>query len=434
MYCNAQILEVAQKETSKISPSEGRSFKAALIICVGLFIVGTVALFMSANELPESRLIYVENIQSNNANARVVSCYYNIPDRDNSSALLPNSLHPHLCTHINVAFAPIKDKKIILDDNMIKTIREIVNLKSQNPELKVLLSVGGAGNNNGFSEMVVDHASRKTFIRCIKYILHNYELDGIDLDWEFPVIHNIGGDLAKRERQHFSQLLREIRMEYLRERKNYLLTVAVAAQQVVVDVAYDVDQINLYVDYANIMTYDFHYYTKFTPFTGLNAPLYARQSERFYMATLNINYTVQMYLNKGLDESKLVVGIPTYGHSFTLVNSQNANIESPVSGFGQLGNLGFVNYPDICKFVKSNKVTVNEDLYAKVPYLHYSTEWVSYDTPKSVMEKAQYIKKHNLRGAMIYSLNADDYLGTCAQLSDNIRFPLSESVKNSLLV
>ncbi|XP_059049623.1 chitinase-3-like protein 2 [Achroia grisella] len=396
------------------------------------------AAIYSENQVQNNGYYKLLNVQQEVSGGRVddkvVSCYYDTPNSQDSNQLMPINIHPHLCTHINVAFARVVNKTISLDDQQYKTLSEVVNLKKINPTLKVLLSVGGAGNDNGFTEMVADHASRKIFIRSIKYILRNYTLDGIDLDWEFPAIHNSQYQLQKRERQHFSQLLHEIRSEYIREKRDYLLTVAVAAPETLVDVCYDIDQLNMYTDFVNIMTYDFHYFTKFTPFTGLNSPLYARPTEQMYMATLNINYTVNMYLNKGLNRNKIVVGIPTYGHSFTLVNADNTRVGSPAFSYGTLGGLGFVNYPDICTYINSHStVTVKQDEDAKVPYLYNNKEWVSYDTPKSVMEKANYIKENNLRGAMIYSLNADDYNGLCGDEGDSSKFPLSRSVKNVLL-
>lgn len=364
----------------------------------------------------------------------VVSCYYSTPPPRAVRALLPADIHPHLCTHINVAFARVHNKQIQLDDAQYDILREIVKLKLINPELKILLSVGGAGGDGGFSDMVADHASRKIFIKSIKSILRNYTLDGIDLDWEFPGIHGDSG-VGKRERQHFSQLLREIRVEYEREKRDYLLTAAVASPETIVDVSYDVDQLNLYLDFVNIMTYDFHYFTKFTPFTGLNSPLYARREEQLYMATLNINYTVQMYKEKGLHSDKIVVGIPTYGHTFSLINSDNTAVGSPASGFGSLGDSGFVNYPDVCAFLKNNSdASVKQDDDAKVPYVYKGTEWVSFDTPQSVRDKATFIKEQDLRGAMIYSLNADDYEGVCGkEIGNKVKFPLAQSIKNTLI-
>ncbi|CAG9785354.1 unnamed protein product [Diatraea saccharalis] len=367
---------------------------------------------------------------------KVVSCYYDTPSLNESNQLLPTDIHPHLCTHINVAFARIVNKKISLEDSQYKVLLDIIKLKTVNPTLKILLSVGGAGNGSGFSEMVINHASRKLFIKSVKSILHNYNLDGIDIDWEFPVFDNgKSNNTDSRERQHFSQLLREIRSEYIREKRDYLLTVAVAAPKTIVDVSYDIDQLNLYTDYVNVMTYDFHSYTKYTPFTGFNSPLYPKHDEILYMATLNINYTVQMYLTKGLHKDKIVVGVPTYGHSFTLVNPDNARVGSPASGYGSLGGTGFVNYPDICLFVANHSdVVIKEDEEAKVPYLYKGKEWVSYESPASVAAKADFIRDHDLRGAMIYSLNADDFIGICSeQSSGDIKFPLLRSIKNSLL-
>lgn len=371
----------------------------------------------------------------------VVSCYYNTPSSIASAAhqLLPLDIHPHLCTHINVAFARIVNKTIYLEDHQYVTLRDIVQLRKTNPKLKILLSVGGSGNHKGFSDMVVDHASRKIFIKSIRDLLRNYTLDGIDLDWEFPAIGNSDPALklavAKRERQHFSQLLQEIRAEYVREKRKYLLTVAVAAPEIIVDAAYDVDQLDLYTDFVNVMTYDFNFYSKTTPFTGLNSPLYARPEERLYLATLNINYTVHMYINKGLSPNKLVVGVPTYGHSYTLVNTNNHGIASPVSGYGSLGSSGFVNYPDVCQFMKKQGVILNWVARAEVPYLYSGHEWVSFDYPQSVSSKAAFIKQLGLRGAMVYSLNADDYEGVCEGDfgRNNTKFPLSQTVKNALV-
>lgn len=370
----------------------------------------------------------------------VVSCYYNTPSPAAAARqLLPRDIHPHLCTHINVAFARIVNKSIYLEDHQYATLRDIVRLRKTNPKLKILLSVGGSGNDKGFSDMVVDHASRKIFIRSVKYLLRNYSLDGIDLDWEFPAVRNSNRAFklatAKRERQHFSQLLQEIRAEYVREKRKYLLTVAVAAPEIIVDAAYDVDQLDLYTDFVNVMTYDFNFYSHRTPFTGLNSPLYARSEEQLYLATLNINYTVHLYISKGLSPDKLVVGVPTYGHSYTLVNTNNHGVGSPAGGYGSLGSSGFVNYPDLCQFMKKDGVVIDKVAGAEVPYLYSGHEWVSFDYPQSVSSKAAFIKQLGLRGAMVYSLNADDYEGVCDGdfRRNNTKFPLSQTVKNALV-
>lgn len=71
-----------------------------------------------------------------------------------------------------------------------------------------------------------------------------------------------------------------------------------------------------YVDFVNLMSYDFHYFTSATPFTGINSPLYETSSEKFFLATLNINYSSHYWNHLGMDKSKIIVGLPTYGHTF----------------------------------------------------------------------------------------------------------------------
>jgi chitinase len=66
-------------------------------------------------------------------------------------------------------------------------IPTIVGYKSQNPNLKVLLSIGGWNfPSNYFSRMVSSASSRQTFIQSVVQTLNQYNLDGVDIDWEFP--------------------------------------------------------------------------------------------------------------------------------------------------------------------------------------------------------------------------------------------------------
>lgn len=64
------------------------------------------------------------------------------------------------------------------------------------------------------------------------------------------------------------------------------------------------------------MSYDYHFYTRTTPFTGFNSPLYATDNEKDYLQTLNINYSAYLWNTLGMDKEKIVVGLPTYGHTF----------------------------------------------------------------------------------------------------------------------
>lgn len=201
-------------------------------------------------------------------NAKKLVCYYAIPDpRHKYNNLELRNIDANLCTHVNIGLIPIIDNTLAITPEMVELFNQTKELRAKNKDLKFLIWVGGIDNEKNFANMVKNHVNRKEFIRSVKFTLREYEFDGIDLDWEFPSAFN-------KERQHLSQLLMEIRKEYQREKRQYLLTVAVAAVEGIAYYAYDVKVINDYTDFVNVMTYDYHFWSRGTPFTGEQLPLF----------------------------------------------------------------------------------------------------------------------------------------------------------------
>lgn len=252
---NHNNVEIVQLNTDNIRPAKTVD---NYIYSKSTSMSSTVQLQSSENA---SAIQPQQQQQKQDANTFKLVCYYNSPNAFNqTNDLYPDNIDPNLCTHINVGMIWVTQNQLVIENNLREMFKRTTQLKKKNPDLKVLIWVGGA-YSPGFSEMVANHANRKEFIQSLKLVLETYALDGIDIDWEFPSAHN-------RERQHFSQLLREIRREYQREHRTYLLSVAVAAPEGIVFYAYDINEINKYVDFVNIMTYDYHFYSPGTPFTG----------------------------------------------------------------------------------------------------------------------------------------------------------------------
>lgn len=197
----------------------------------------------------------------------------------NESWLKIKDINPNLCTHINIGIIDIENCSLIIDDDLINAFHQSSILKAHNEKLKILLWVGGGDESFGFPEMISTHENRKKFIRSLKDALEKYSLDGVDLDFEFP-------DGSNSQRIHFMQLLHEIRREYQREHATYLLSIAVAAPTVFIDMCYDVNMINENVDYVNIMTYDYHFYSKGTPYTGKQFDIFVKEEFIFIVPSL----------------------------------------------------------------------------------------------------------------------------------------------------
>ena len=98
------------------------------------------------------------------------------------------------------------------------------------------------------------------------------------------------------------------------------------------------------------MTYDF--FGQWDGKTGHNAPLYDHpEIENKYF---NTNFSINYWIENGADRRKIVMGMPMYGQSFTLVNASNTGLNSKSSGGSQAGEFtrqkGFLSYYEVRNF------------------------------------------------------------------------------------
>lgn len=214
------------------------------------------------------------------------------------------------------------------------------------------------------------------------------------------------------DKANFVSLLQEIK-RVLGSR--YLVTTAIAAGAWRTGQAYNILGVFGAVDFVNLMTYDMH--GGWEGKTGIHAPLYRSSLDN---TDSNVDAAVKLLLNAGVDKNKLVMGIPTYGNAFTLYDQSNNKVGAPASGAGSL------TYFDICGRLKSNSLTEVWDDSQKVPYAFRGTQWVGYDNVRSVNEKALYINRNQLGGAMFWAVDDDDYNNVCG----GGKYPLISKVYN----
>jgi len=321
-------------------------------------------------------------------------------------------------TAINYAFAHVADGRVVLDHpGASDFLRRLRALKSRNPQLKILVSVGGWGAD-GFSDAALTEASRAKFAQSAATLIAQHQLDGIDLDWEYPGLPGPGIVHRDDDQRNFTLLLASLRQSLdalasERSRKGgnrYLLTAALADGEFVAHI--ELDRIHEYLDWIDLMTYDFH--NSLTATTGHHAGL--ARSVTSAAEERSVERAGMQYAAAGVPARKLIVGVPFYGRAFADVQPDNNGLDQR---FGHYE--GDHPWPQlVADFIDRNGFVRHWDAVAQVPYLWNAQThvFVSYDDPQSLALKAAFVKAHGLGGIMYWEQTQDprgELLGVLAR-------------------
>ena len=113
-------------------------------------------------------------------------------------------------THIVFSFGGMRGNQFYIHSAIDSaTIKRMVQLKCRNPELKVMLSIGGWGGCKNCSDVFSTEAGRKEFAQSVKNVSDYFHTDGIDLDWEYPAIEGYSGHAyTPGDKQNFATLVK----------------------------------------------------------------------------------------------------------------------------------------------------------------------------------------------------------------------------------
>ena len=307
-----------------------------------------------------------EEVVAASRDSKVVVAYVT-----SGSEVMPD---PQYMTHINYAFGHVNESFNGVKIDNEERLRQIVDLRKQKPELKVLLSIGGWGSGR-FSEMAANDEYRRAFAADCDRVVKEFALDGIDIDWEYPTSSMANISSSPDDTENFTLLMQDIRAAIGNEKELTLATVASARY-------IDFKAILPSVDFVNIMAYDMASAPKH------HSALYPSG----HSGDITSDGAVTAHLKAGVPPSKLVMGMPFYGR----------------------GGDGYPSFQDYNKVGNTDtQYTEKWDEVAQVPYLADKNDTLvfGFENPRSLAIKCQYILDKDLLGGMYWDYSGDNEQG-----------------------
>ena len=271
----------------------------------------------------------------------------------------------------------VKAINIILPDAHAKGIRVVATLgaqsantdESQNSIISVI--AGTEGLRIKFAQVLLD------------FVIRN-NLDGVDMDWETPK----GDDIA-----NYTLLMKEI-YEIFKAYDNELLVTSAIGAGPWLPNNYDLENSAQYHDYINMMSYDLQ-----NPNSSTHHSALYKSTKGYYWTTgCCVDETVKIYTSYGVPKEKIIIGAPFYGRVY-----------KDSLGIGKFGKAdGSINQQGIQNYLQTT--TEQWDDECKVPYIYIadSKTFITYENPRSIACKVEYVKEKELGGIM-YWQNAHDY-------------------------
>jgi chitinase len=299
-------------------------------------------------------------------------------------------------THLIYSFLRLQyDTLTFRNEQQRKTVMQLAALKKQYPQLKIMVSIGGWGGCASCSALFASAEQRNTFATTTVDLLKEYQLDGLDLDWEYPAIEGYPGHLySSSDRENFTSLVQVLRQKM---GTDYLLSFAAGGFIKYLEESVDWNAVMPQVDFVNLMTYDLvgGYSTITGHHTSLKDYLPDQQS---------VQKCVNWLLLHKVKNSKLIIGAAFYARVWANVLSANNGLYN--SGIFKQG-VSYKNFNTY--FTDSSGFKYYWDKKAKAPY-SYSEEkqlFATFDDKRSIAAKAKFVRQKKLGGIMFWELTDD---------------------------
>ncbi len=301
-------------------------------------------------------------------------------------------------TGINLAFGELHNDGSVTCNGCKEKIEMIPQIRQWNDKLRIVLSMVQA-DRDAFTVCCATEEMREKTAAALAETAKKYDLDGIDLDWEYPCVPSNNSVVSPDDKHNFTLLCEAIRRHLnALEGKRYL-TIASGA-----DVSYvncvELPELMEYLDYINVMTYDLK--CGFHALAGHHTSLFSKNGDVFMNSCAQ---ALELFAAHGVSRDRLLMGAAFYSRKWTnLPDNENHGLLVLCPTGGGYG-------PDydilVDKYINQNGFVEYWDEEAQAPYLFDGSTFLSYDNARSLKAKAEYVKENGYGGVFYWEHKCD---------------------------
>jgi chitinase len=282
------------------------------------------------------------------------------------------------------------------DQPLRGNFNQLRQLKAKYPKIKVLWSFGGWTWSGGFGQAAANPAA---FAQSCYDLVEDPRwadvFDGIDIDWEYPNACGLSCDTSGAAA--FKNLMAALRAKFGAGSLVTAATTADGSSGGKIDAA-DYAGAAQYVDWYNVMTYDFFGAWAAQGPTAPHSPLTSYSG--IPQAGFTTADAIAKYRAKGVPASKLLLGIGFYGRGWTGVtqDAPGGTATGPAAGTYEQGIEDYKVLRTSCPATGT---------VAGTAYAHCGSNWWSYDTPATIAGKMTWARNQGLGGAFFWEFSGD---------------------------
>ncbi|MET8127634.1 glycoside hydrolase family 18 chitinase [Streptomyces sp. NPDC005065] len=352
------------------------------------------------------RNFHVKNLETSGSAAKITHINYSFGNVTGGQCAIGDAYAAYQKTYD--AASSVDGTADTWDQPVAGNINQLRELKKKHPGLKVLWSFGGWTWSGGFTQAAQNPtAFANSCYNLVEDPRWADVFDGIDIDWEYPNACGLSCDSSGAAA--FKNVVSALRTKF---GSSNLVTAAITADASSggkID-ATDYAGAAQYVDWYNVMTYDFFGAWDADGPTAPHSPLTSYSG--IPLDGYNSDAAITKLKGKGIAGSKLNLGIGFYGRGWTGVTqaTPGGTATGPAPGKYEQG----IEDYKVLKTSCPSTGTIAGTAYAKC-----GSNWWSYDTPATIAGKMTYVKNQGLKGAFFWEFSGDTSNGELVSAIDS---------------